>query len=289
MISKNKIVAYSLLAHINDHNKGINDFSDIFVPLIKRVLSQLNTKGLKKGLLSDLKKEIDIFYNFDIPYPLLAHMLNKIELEFSKDDSVEFKVHSDNSFQMSNFCFYEFEETIKESEYEIKKLDLLYNNFLKSRNLDPNTEKSIYEFIDSNRLELSRYFVNPSIVQESSQLYDFSLQAKFISTLAEDKKTFDTLKRIYLGSIISSYLELDSIKLETKNIELLLDTSFIISLYGLSSSESEHTCNKIIELGNKFGYNFTTFSLTFQEAYNLILRISSQISTSFFGSITISV
>ncbi len=202
MITKNKIAAYCLLAYINDHNKGLKDFSDIFVPLIKKILSQLNSKGLKKGLFSDLKKEIDNYYNFDIPYPLLAQMLNKIEIEFANDEAIEFKVHSDNSFQMSNLCFYEFDETIKEQEYEIKKLDDLYNKYLKNRKLDPSKEKSIYEFIDSNRLELSRYFYNTDTNQENVISPDFSLQAEFIYLIMEDKNSFDTLKRIFITVIL---------------------------------------------------------------------------------------
>lgn len=39
----NRVIVYSLLAHINNSlsNKSIKDLSDIFVPLVKRVISKL--------------------------------------------------------------------------------------------------------------------------------------------------------------------------------------------------------------------------------------------------------
>jgi len=74
-MDKNRIVTYSLLAHINNHGKGIKDFSDIFLPLVKRTLSKLNSNGIVSGLLTDVKSEMDKLYSLDIPFmPLLVFL-----------------------------------------------------------------------------------------------------------------------------------------------------------------------------------------------------------------------
>lgn len=76
----NRIVTYSLLAHINDHDKGIKDLNDIFLPLVKRVLFQLNKRGTTKGLLTELKSEVDKSYSFDIPFPILRKIITRVEI-----------------------------------------------------------------------------------------------------------------------------------------------------------------------------------------------------------------
>jgi hypothetical protein len=111
-MSTNRIVTYSLLAHINNKtsSKSIKDLSDIFVPLVKRVISRLYQQGVNKGLIDDLKKEVDAVYSFDIPYPTLTKIVKKIANETNNDEGNDFVFYNDRSFIIKKFVFSEYEE-----------------------------------------------------------------------------------------------------------------------------------------------------------------------------------
>lgn len=279
MLTNNKIVAYSLLAHVNNHEKGINDFSQIFIPLIKRSLAIMSHDNINRGLISDIKSTIDNHYNLDIPFPVLKELLNNIEKESNLDGREYIKIHDDNSFQLSEFSFLEFDEIVDKRKTEITNLEKLYEAFLIKENVSG--EPSLFEFVDSKRLELSRFFTRSTVPDDCT---DYINQAKFINELKNDSVNFNILRSIYLGSVISSYLDLEyDLIPDSEEIELLLDTSFITSLHGLSSIESKHTCEKLIELGNKLGYTFSILSITVQEIENLLLRVSNGLDKSFFS------
>ena len=55
-MEKNRVLTYSLLAFINNQS-GIEDFSEIFIPLTKRALSKINCRGISKGLLEDVNSK----------------------------------------------------------------------------------------------------------------------------------------------------------------------------------------------------------------------------------------
>ena len=53
-----KIVAFSLLAHINDNNIGIKSFNDIYIPIVKSALCRMNMEGIKSGQsIMEIKKK----------------------------------------------------------------------------------------------------------------------------------------------------------------------------------------------------------------------------------------
>jgi hypothetical protein len=54
------------------------------------------------------------------------------------------------------------------------------------------------------------------------------------------------------------------------DVILLLDTNFIISLIDLNTPESTHTCNKLLEVCKKIGYNFRVLNDTIQEIKSLL-------------------
>ena len=67
-MNQNKIITYSLLAYIrnNTNEQSIKSSLDIFIPLIKRVLSKLNNEGIYKGKnISEIKGKADEEYGLD--------------------------------------------------------------------------------------------------------------------------------------------------------------------------------------------------------------------------------
>lgn len=115
---KNKIITYSLLAHIRNNNgnkDSIKSSLDIFIPLIKRVLAKLNSKGIVKGKnISEIKTFVDEEYGLDFPIPVLTLILQQISKEVNTDAENRFVIYKDNSFSISEYVFDDYEEVISE-------------------------------------------------------------------------------------------------------------------------------------------------------------------------------
>lgn len=278
-MKENRIIAYSLLAHINDNNIGVKSFDDVFKPLVKSALCDLNNKKIKSGeSIVEIKTEFDTKFGLDIPLDLLRNILKDISSELTDKGDDSFKIHNDNSYLMNSFLFSDFEDEIVETKSELSEIERLYNIHLETEGVDPKTQISIFEYIDKSRLRLSKFFAhkNDKVLE-----LDDVLQASFINSIKGNLKLFNQLRRIYLGSIISAYLSVD-IGETNSDLELLLDTNFILGLLDLNSVESHHTCTKIVEISRKLGFKLSVLPYTIEETELLIERKSSQLEGSFF-------
>jgi hypothetical protein len=275
-----KITTYSLLAHINNSSIGINDLSEIFIPIVKRTLSSMNSEGFTKGSsLEEIKNRVDNTFKLDIPYPLLRKIITKIADEENKDGSINFAYHKDGSFIIKNFVFADYEEIIQDQEIEINFIQESYHNYLRINQVEIESQPSIFEFLDSNRIMLSQYFAHK--VEHQATL-DYTLQANFINNVKDIPKIYNVLRKIYLGSIITSYLEVDYGDIK-RDVEFLLDTNFIVGLLDLNSIESKHTCRKIIEICHRLGYKVSVLDFTIEETSALINRTADNYETTFLA------
>jgi hypothetical protein len=280
-MDKNRIVTYSLLAHINNHGKGIKDFSDIFLPLVKRTLSKLNSNGITSGLLTDVKNEMDRLYSLDIPFPLLNKNIKKIADEYNTEAQKDFQVHKDGSFVIHKFLFSEYEEIISQQEVDIEAVNLAYEKYLQANEIDIKGQPSLFDFLDKHRIALSNFFATKTeaIVEEEKYL----AQASFVNEIKGVKELFEILKRIYLGSIITSYLEVDYGQGNNNNLEFVLDTTFLVSYLNLHSLEAKHTCDKIIEICHRLEYKVTVLRDTIEEAQGLLRRTSEYFNNNYLA------
>ena len=276
----NKLITYSFLAHINDNNQGIKDLCDLFVPLVKRTLSKMATEGITSGKhIGEIKDRVDLMYSLDIPFPLLSKIIKTIADEIIQSKGSEFIVYKDKAFQINNYTFVEFDDDIAQEELKVSKLESAYITYLEFNGIKPSKENSLYDFIDNNRLQLIEYLSDkPKDIDEK----DYTIQAKFINTIKSDDNLYKILCKIYLGSIITSYLEFEpDIPKDSPEKEFLLDTNFIISLLELNAIESVHTCKKIIEICQRLGYRVSVLDLTIQETKNLLERTANELGSSF--------
>lgn len=268
-----RFVAYSLLAHIHDNNEGIKDLTVIFLPLVKKALSNLVQDGRLNGQLADVKNKFDDLYGLDIPFPLLKKFLVKVSREYqgsSSKGSEVFRVFRDGSYMMKDrFMFSEFDEELAQSNREVATVVRSYEMYLTRLGRDINKERSLFEFIDKNRFNLVHFFTGRG---EDIDIGYYAIQARFIKEAYTDENVYSTLRRIYLGSIISTYLTLDFEASKTRDLELVLDTSFIVSILDLRSKESNHTCQKILEISKKNGYKLSVLLYTIDETQNLLER-----------------
>lgn len=278
-MSNKKVAAFSLLAHINDNSIGIKSFEDIFVPIVKSSLCKMNNNGVKSGQsIIEIKEQVDNSFSLDIPIPILKNLLLSISNEVEKDPENQFILHGDGGFQMNKYLFADYEEELGNRENEITEVEKVYNAYLTSNKIDPNKEPSIFDYIDQNRINLSKYFA----YKEDKQLeIEYVHQANFINSIKSNKRIYEVLRRVYLGSIIAAYLEVQIGKVENK-IELLLDTNFILGLLDLNSSESTHTCRKISEICDRLGFTKSILPFTLEEITGLIERKANLLENAFF-------
>lgn len=265
-MTENKAITYSLLAHVRNSGTLIKGPVDAFVPLIKRSLYKLNSKGILSG--KSIKEIHDIsteLYSIDFPLPVLKTILQQIASEVNIDGQQNFQLFQDGAFSLKNFYFEEFEERIQTSKREVESIEKLYIDFLKINKIEQNGKTTIFDFIDKNKASISKYLANNT----PTNGHDYTIEAQFVDFFKKIPDVFDIVRNIYLGSIISSYLEYKTENI-TQQVELVFDTNFIISLLDLNTPESTHTCNKLVEVCKNLGYTFTVLNETIEETKYLI-------------------
>lgn len=280
-MNTNKAVTYSLLAHIRNTGSLLEGPIDIFIPLFKRVLFILNSKDIYKGKsVFEIKNVADETYMIDFPIPVIKSVLRKIANQVNQESSgsEKFQLFQDGSFIIRNYSFEDFEDEVQKSKGEIENLERLFEEFCNIHKIKKSDKTSILDFIDKNKIKLSKYLSLKPI--EGDQ--DFTIEAQFVDFFKKIPHVYELIRKIYLGSIISSFLEYKVENLNT-SIELLLDTNFIVSLLDLNTPESTHTCNKLIEIGNKLGYKFSILQDTIDETRRLLETKAKYIDETFLA------
>jgi len=263
----NKAITYSLLSHIRNSGTLIKGPLDIFVPLVKRTLYFLFKDGITKGQsIFEIQAKFLILFSIDIPLPVLANILTKISEEYNTTEVKNFQLFRDKAFAINQYIFDDFEESVQKSKVEAEQLKKIFNDYCTIKNIPIKDQDSIFTFIDKNKLSLSKYLCNTN--NPNNEL-DFTAEAQFVSYFRNIPSAYELIRKIYLGSIISSYLEY-KIDIVIRSTELLLDTNFIISLIDLNTIEATHTCNKLVEIAPKQGYRFTVLKDTIEETQNLL-------------------
>lgn len=271
-----RALTYSLLAHIRSNGKLVNGPIEIFVPLIKRGLSKLNERGVFSGQsIMEIKQEADGLYQIDFPIPVLRVILKKIADEIN-DESPSFQLFQDDSFKISNYAFTEFEDTINAYKVEIANLDKLFIDFCQSSKENKNDCTTLLEFIEKNKLTLSKYLSH----SKYENGHDFTVEARFVDFFKSVPKIYDIIRKLYLGSILASFLEY-KVKDVRNDVELLFDTNFILALLDLNTPESTHTCQKIVEIARNLNYKLSVLKDTLIESFTLLKAKANNFNSTF--------
>lgn len=266
MNNKERAITYSLLAHIRNTGTLAKGPIDIFIPLVKRALSKMNIEGVFKGKsILEIKSKTDSLYSLDFPIPVLKKILEEICKEVNTEETTHFVLYKDGAFSINQYTFTDFEDIIANQENEINELEELFKKFCETSELEIENGNSIFNFIEKNKFTLSKYISNNQHINGE----DYTAEAQFINFFRRIPTIYDRIKNIYLGSIISGYIEYspDNVKSE---IELLLDTNFIVALLDLNTPESTHTCRTLIKISKQQGFKIYVLKDTIEETKNLL-------------------
>ena len=261
-----KALAYSFLAHIRNSGTLVKGPLEIFVPLVKKGLHFMNiSKEQYKGeSINEIYKIIVDKYSIDIPIPVLRIILRYIANEVNKQEKV-FELYNDDSFWIKDYIFEDYDTYLIRKEKEIDSLQNLFIAFCKANGM-PTQNANIIKFIEKNKSSLSYYLTHK---KEEFSGENSTIEAKFIEHFRTIPDIYDQIKDIYLGTIMCSLLDYTPKNLEI-DVDLLLDTNFVVSLLDLNTPESTHTCRKLIEVSQSLGFSLHVLIDTVDEIKGLL-------------------
>jgi hypothetical protein len=264
--SKERAITYSLLAHIRNTGTLIQGPLDIFKPLVKRALAEMNKIAVFKGKsIIEIKVFCDSLFNLDFPIPVLKRILELISKEINTPEVTHFAIYKDGSFCISEYTFVDLDEEIEKQKNEIERIEEMFNTFCLTSSSRINNNESIFKFIEKNKYSLSKYLSNRIEINGE----DYTLEALFINFFRKIPELYDIIKNIYIGSIISGYIDYTPVNYK-QDILLLLDTNFIVGLLDLNTPESTHTCNTLIKIAKLQGFKTKVLINTIEETKNLL-------------------
>lgn len=265
-MNKEKAITYSLLAHIRNTGTLAKGPIDIFIPLIKRVLSKMNSIGVFQGKsVIEIKNTAEELYCIDFPIPVIKKILNEICKEVNTDETTHFVLYNDGAFSINQYTFSDFEEIIQNQTKDINELEEIYKQFCETAELKNENSESIFKFIEKNKFNLSKYLSNSQLANG----FDYTAEAQFVNFFKKIPPIYEKIKSIYLGSIIAGYIEYNSDEAE-REIELLFDTNFLVGLLDLNTPESTHTCRTLLEMAKQQKFKIRILKDTIEETKNLL-------------------
>lgn len=266
--TQKRAIAYSFLAHVSTTGTFAEGPLDIFVPIVKNALSELYPDGSAKGAnLSEIATAIDDRFGLDIPTPVLRNIMLKIAIELNaKNGREDMRIFDDNAFIIEKFVFEEYKEQIAKSKAEVSNVVRIFKEFCKiHKYTDDCDESGLIRFIEQNRADISYYLAH----EQKDKTQQNVAAALFVDFFKKAPEIYDTLRNLYLGSMLTSYLNYRPIGVKM-DVEILLDTNFIVSLLDLNTPESTKCCNTFIDASKKLGYKFTVLHDTIEEFQGLL-------------------
>lgn len=270
---------YALLGYLKETSPSKAAITEIYIPIVKKALSEY---ALEKGMteykgrsLSELSHKIKSIFDIDIPLPILAKIMESIRDEIN-DENI-FALYKDGAFIIKSYVFDSIDDVIEQEKNNIEKLRLDYLTYCNDNGYNFDFEE-LKQFILAQQIEL--------FTDKKPNLLDVEYYVpKYVSDRLNNESIFKVMSNIYLGGIITCYLEQNITKKVTE-AELLLDTNFFISLIDLNTEDAHYTCNQLFSLCKQLGYRFTMLNSTVNQIQVLLSnRINDFASRDFIGSV----
>ncbi|RYE46753.1 MAG: hypothetical protein EOP48_21700, partial [Sphingobacteriales bacterium] len=275
-----QVITYSFLSHIYNEGTISDNLEDIFIPIVKTGLAKMCASGIRKGKrLEEIKFFVDNDSGLDMPTPFLRKMLKNISQEVNTQEHQRFVLFGDDSFSINEYVFDEYHEEQVKREKEILSLEDIFQEFLKDEGITE-YHSSLYQFIERGKYSLGKY-INTKYQNDTE---DKTLEARFVNFIRSVPQLYRVLQSVYIGSILSTYLEFQPQE-TTKKVELVLDTNFVISLLDLNTPESTTNCQKLLTLGEALGYSNSVLQITLKEIDNLLKAKIQNFTSSFLSGL----
>ena len=164
------------------------------------------------------------------------------------------------------------EEIYDRERRNAQALQQAFEDYLKSENLSEKNIPSFSQFIDKNKCNLSSFFSGKNCLIHDVE-GSFMAHVNFLQHIEGGYHyLYQTAERIYLGSVIASFLE-TGVDLESKiddNIIYYLDTQIVLEALDLQKAEDTLPTQELLKLIRATGGKIRLLDITINEIHKII-------------------
>ena len=278
-MNDNVLTSYSFLAALSENETDI--YKTVYLPLFKRAISSYAAKKSSKVSNSIQGTDIDIQsiileeYGIEVPILIVRKLIKAVGTSLSKKERNIFKFdifEDGKAFQFTNYNYFSTEEIYDRERRNAQALQQAFEDYLKSENLSEKNIPSFSQFIDKNKCNLSAFFSG-----KNGLIHDvegsFMAHVNFLQHIEGGYHyLYQTAERIYLGSVIASFLE-TGVDLESKmdnNIIYYLDTQIVLEALDLQKAEDTLPTQELLKLIRATGGKIRLLDITINEIHKII-------------------
>ena len=278
-MNDNVLTSYSFLAALSENETDI--YKTVYLPLFKRAISSYAAKKSSKVSNSIQGTDIDIQsiileeYGIEVPILIVRKLIKAVGTSLSKKERNIFKFdifEDGKAFQFTTYNYFSTEEIYDRERRNAQALQQAFEDYLKSENLSEKNIPSFSQFIDKNKCNLSSFFSG-----KNGLIHDvegsFMAHVNFLQHIEGGYHyLYQTAERIYLGSVIASFLE-TGVDLESKmdnNIIYYLDTQIVLEALDLQKAEDTLPTQELLKLIRATGGKIRLLDITINEIHKII-------------------
>lgn len=278
-MNDNVLTSYSFLAALSENETDI--YKTVYLPLFKRAISSYAAKKSSKESNSIQGTNIDIQsiileeYGIEVPILIVRKLIKAVGTSLSKKERNIFKFDTfedGKAFQFTNYNYFSTEEIYDRERRNAQALQQAFEDYLKSENLSEKNIPSFSQFIDKNKCNLSSFFSGKNCLIHDVE-GSFMAHVNFLQHIEGGYHyLYQTAERIYLGSVIASFLE-TGVDLESKiddNIIYYLDTQIVLEALDLQKAEDTLPTQELLKLIRATGGKIRLLDITINEIHKII-------------------
>lgn len=278
-MNDNVLTSYSFLAALSENETDI--YKTVYLPLFKRAISSYAAKKSSKVSNSIQGTDIDIQsiileeYGIEVPILIVRKLIKAVGTSLSKKERNIFKFdifEDGKAFQFTNYNYFSTEEIYDRERRNAQALQQAFEDYLKSENLSEKNIPSFSQFIDKNKCNLSSFFSGKNCLIHDVE-GSFMAHVNFLQHIEGGYHyLYQTAERIYLGSVIASFLE-TGVDLESKmdnNIIYYLDTQIVLEALNLQKAEDTLPTQELLKLIRATGGKIRLLDITINEIHKII-------------------
>ena len=278
-MNDNVLTSYSFLAALSENETDI--YKTVYLPLFKRAISSYAAKKSSKESNSIQGTDIDIQsiileeYGIEVPILIVRKLIKAVGTSLSKKERNIFKFDTfedGKAFQFTNYNYFSTEEIYDRERRNAQALQQAFEDYLKSENLSEKNIPSFSQFIDKNKCNLSSFFSGKNCLIHDVE-GSFMAHVNFLQHIEGGYHyLYQTDERIYLGSVIASFLE-TGVDLESKiddNIIYYLDTQIVLEALDLQKAEDTLPTQELLKLIRATGGKIRLLDITINEIHKII-------------------
>ena len=278
-MNDNVLTSYSFLAALSENETDI--YKTVYLPLFKRAISLYAAKKSSKvsnsiqGIDIDIQSIILEEYGIEVPILIVRKLIKAVGTSLSKKERNIFKFdifEDGKAFQFTNYNYFSTEEICDRERRNAKALQQAFEDYLKSENLSEKNIPSFSQFIDKNKCNLSSFFSGKNCLIHDVE-GSFMAHINFLQHIEGGYHyLYQTAERIYLGSVIASFLE-TGVDLESKmdnNIIYYLDTQIVLEALDLQKAEDTLPTQELLKLISATGGKIRLLDITINEIHKII-------------------